>query len=190
MIANLALKKTGFEVLYNSGLTHLTELSRYVYEIANMNFRSNQPFVGTSAFAHKGGMHVHAVSRVSQSYEHISPESVGNQRRILVSELSGRSNIIAKTDKYRISQDNELMARILNRVQDLENAGYQFEAAEASFDLLVRKEAGVYQPKFERLHYRVNVETEANHEVETEATVKLRVNGTGASTSSRKGTAR
>jgi 2-isopropylmalate synthase len=177
VIANLALKKSGYEVLQNSGLTHLTELSRYVYEIANMNFRSNQPFVGTSAFAHKGGMHVHAVNRVSQSYEHIPPESVGNQRRILVSELSGRSNIIAKTDKFRISHDNELMTRILSRVQDLENAGYQFEAAEASFDLLVRKEAGVYEPRFERLHYRVNVETEAHHEVETEATVKLRVNG-------------
>jgi len=177
VIANLALKKTGYEVLRNSGLTHLTELSRYVYEIANMNFRSNQPFVGTSAFAHKGGMHVHAVNRVSQSYEHIPPESVGNQRRILVSELSGRSNIIAKTDKFRLSHDNELMTRILNRVQDLENKGYQFEAAEASFDLLVRKEAGLYVPKFERLHFRVNVETEAERETETEATVKLRVNG-------------
>jgi 2-isopropylmalate synthase len=170
VIANLALKKTGYEVLRNSGLTHLTELSRYVYEVANMNFRSNQPFVGTSAFAHKGGMHVHAVNRLAQSYEHIPPELVGNQRRILVSELSGRSNIIAKTDKFRLSHDNELMTRILNRVQDLENEGYQFEAAEASFDLLVRKEAGLYAPKFERLHYRVNVETEADHDTETEAT--------------------
>jgi 2-isopropylmalate synthase len=177
VIANLALKKTGYTVLQAGGLSRLTELSRYVYEIANMNFRSNQPFVGTSAFAHKGGMHVHAVNRISESYEHIPPESVGNQRRILVSELSGRSNIIAKTDKYRISHDNELMTRILNRVQDLENAGYQFEAAEASFDLLVRKETGVYQPKFERLHYRINVETEANQATQTEATVKLRVDG-------------
>jgi len=176
VIANLALKKTGYAVLHNSGLTHLTELSRYVYEIANMNFRSGQPFVGQSAFAHKGGMHVHAVNRLASSYEHIAPETVGNARRVLVSELSGRSNIVAKTDKYRISNDNALMTQILNRVQDLENEGYQFEAAEASFDLLVRKEAGLYVPKFERLHYRVNVESEDNCPSETEATVKLRVN--------------
>lgn len=177
VIANLALKKAGFEVLHNSGVTHLTELSRYVYEIANMNFRSGQAFVGTSAFAHKGGMHVHAVNRLSASYEHIPPETVGNARRVLVSELSGRSNIIAKTDKFRLKEDNALMARILNKVQDLENEGYQFEAAEASFDLLVRKEAGLYAPKFERLHYRVNVESESDHAVTTEATVKLKVNG-------------
>jgi 2-isopropylmalate synthase len=176
VMANLALKKN-YEVLANSGLKHLTELSRYVYEIANMNFRSGQPFVGTSAFAHKGGMHVHAVSRLAASYEHLPPESVGNERRFLVSELSGRSNIIAKTDKYRLSHDQKLMTRILNRVQDLEHDGYQFEAAEASFDLLVRKEAGLYQPAFELLKYRINVETEEERDPETEATVKLVVAG-------------
>lgn len=176
VIANLALKK-GYDVLKPGGLTHLTELSRYVYEVANMNFRNGQAFVGTSAFAHKGGMHVHAVNRLSASYEHIPPESVGNQRRVLVSELSGRSNIIAKTTKYEINHDNALMARILERVQDLENEGYQFEAAEASFDLLVRKEAGAYTEKFERLHYRVNVETMAGQAPVTEASIKVRVNG-------------
>ncbi len=175
VIANLALKKSGYTVLHDAGLSHLTELSRYVYEIANLNFRSGQPFVGTSAFAHKGGMHVHAVNRLAASYEHIPPETVGNERRVLVSELSGRSNIIAKTDKFRLKEDNALMTRILNRVQDLENEGYQFEAADASFDLLVRKEAGLYQPKFERLHYRVNVESDTGAAVRTEATVKLKV---------------
>ncbi len=175
VIGNLALKK-GHEVLKPGGLTHLTELSRYVYEIANMNFRNGQAFVGTSAFAHKGGMHVHAVNRLSASYEHIPPESVGNQRRVLVSELSGRSNIIAKTTKYQINHDNALMTRILERVQDLENVGYQFEAAEASFDLLVRKEAGAYTQKFKRLHYRVNVETMAGQGTVTEASIKLEVN--------------
>jgi 2-isopropylmalate synthase len=175
VIGNLALKK-GYEVLKPGGVSHLTELSRYVYEIANMNFRNGQAFVGTSAFAHKGGMHVHAVNRLAASYEHIPPESVGNQRRVLVSELSGRSNIIAKTTKYQINHDNALMTRILERVQDLENEGYQFEAAEASFDLLVRKEAGAYTPKFERQHYRVNVETTAGQGTITEATVKLKVN--------------
>jgi 2-isopropylmalate synthase len=120
-------------------------------------------------------MHVHAVNRLASSYEHIPPESVGNVRRVLVSELSGRSNIVAKTTKYRIESDSALMAKILDRVQDLENDGYQFEAAEASFDLLVRKVAGLHQEKFERLHYRVNVETSDRESPVTEATVKLRV---------------
>lgn len=175
VIGNLALKK-GYDVLKSGGVEHLTELSRYVYEVANMNFRNGQAFVGMSAFAHKGGMHVHAVNRLSASYEHIPPESVGNQRRVLVSELSGRSNIIAKTTKYQINHDNDLMSKILERVQDLENEGYQFEAAEASFDLLVRKEAGAYTPMFERQHYRVNVESAAGQAAITEATIKLRVN--------------
>jgi len=144
--------------------------------MANMNFRANQPFVGASAFAHKGGMHVHAVSRVAASYEHVAPESVGNARRILVSELSGRSNIVAKTTKFDLQHDQALMARILDRVQDLENEGYQFEAAEASFDLLVKRLAGPYEPKFSRLHYRVNVETPDGGVTQTEATIKLRVN--------------
>ncbi len=175
VVANLALKHEEYQVLLPGGVERLTELSRYVYEIANMNFRSNQPFVGTSAFAHKGGMHVHAVNRVARSYEHIPPEAVGNVRRVLVSELSGRSNIVAKTTKYQLQNDNELMAKILDRVQDLENEGYQFEAAEASFDLLVKKVAGSYQPKFERIHYRVNVETGDGGMPLTEATVKLKV---------------
>jgi 2-isopropylmalate synthase len=174
VMANLAIKQ-GYDVLQPGKLSRLTELSRFVYEIANLNFRSGQPFVGTSAFAHKGGMHVHAVNRLAASYEHIPPETVGNERKILVSELSGRSNIVAKTDKYHLSHNQELMSRILNRVQDLEHEGYQFEAAEASFDLLVRKEAGLYTPMFERLQYRVNVETEAHRATETEATVKLKV---------------
>ncbi|MBW3541994.1 MAG: citramalate synthase [Planctomycetes bacterium] len=174
--ANLALKK-GVEVLSADGMRHLTELSRYVYELANMNYRSNQPFVGTSAFAHKGGMHVHAVNRIAESYEHIQPEAVGNRRRVLVSELSGRSNIVAKTTRYRLDHDDELMRRILERVQDLENEGYQFEAAEASFDLLVKKVAGTYRSAFRRIHYRVNVETDQSREPVTEATVKLEVGG-------------
>lgn len=177
VVANLLLKKEGYDALQPGSLEHLAELSRYVYEIANMNFRNNQPFVGTSAFAHKGGMHVHAINRIAESYEHIKPELVGNERRILVSELSGRSNIVAKATKYKIEQDGELMTSILQRVQDLESVGYQFEAAEASFDLLIKKVAGTYEPKFKRIHHRVNVESAADTPAETEATVKLTVNG-------------
>jgi len=120
---------------------------------------------------------VHAVNRASASYEHVPPESVGNVRRVLVSELSGRSNIVAATTRLKMQQDDELMAKILMRVQDLENEGYQFEAAEASFDLLVKKVAGTYRSFFERVHYRVNVETDAVEDPVTEATVKLMVGG-------------
>jgi len=174
IIANLSLKRD-YAVLKPTSLRHLTELSRYVYEVANMNFRNGQPFVGTSAFAHKGGMHAHGVARVSASYEHIDPELVGNERRILISELSGQSNILSKTAKYAIENNKEIGIKLRDMVQDLENQGYEFEAAEASFDLLIKKALGVYRPKFERLAYRVNVETMADNALNTEATVKVRV---------------
>ena len=166
-----------YDVLQPGGIQRLTELSRYVYELANMNFRPGQPFVGSSAFAHKGGMPVHAVNRLARSYEHIPPEQVGNERRILVSELSGRSNIVAKTSKFRISEDNELMVKILNAVQDLEAEGYQFEAAEASFDLLVMKQIGVFVSSFELDHYRVHVQNQLLEPM-TEAVLKLKTGGT------------
>ncbi|HEV3416804.1 MAG TPA: alpha-isopropylmalate synthase regulatory domain-containing protein, partial [Pirellulales bacterium] len=143
------------------------------YETANMNYQANQPFVGQSAFAHKGGMHVHAVARATASYEHIDPAVVGNERRILVSELSGRSNIMALTGRHNIQDDRQLMDKILAQVVSLENAGYQFEAAEASFDLLVRRAAGTFTPHFERISYHVGVGRDERG-LQTEATVKLR----------------
>lgn len=175
VVANLGLKKKGYQVLRGAGAERLTELSRYVYEVGNMHFRVNQPFVGPSAFAHKGGMHVHAVNRVASSYEHIAPESVGNSRRVLVSELSGRSNIVALTSKANLQNDSELMERVLKQVVDMENRGYQFEVAEASFDLLVQRAARTFKPHFELLHYHVDVETTGDGTTTTEATVKLRV---------------
>ena len=175
IVANLALKKQGYEVLQADKLAHLTELSRYVYETANMHYRPGQPFVGPSAFAHKGGMHVHAIARAASSYEHIAPEKVGNERRVLVSELSGRSNIIARTTRSDLQENRELMDQILARVVELENQGYQFEAAEASFDLLVNRCAGTFKPHFERLSYHVNVETDRDGQITTEATVKLKL---------------
>lgn len=171
-VSNLVLKQE-YECLGEGGVSKLTELSRYVYELANMNFRNGQAFVGSSAFAHKGGMHVHAVNKIAHSYEHINPETVGNSRRVLVSELSGRSNIVAKTTKYNLNNDKELMAKILGKVQEMENVGYQFEAAEATFDLLIKKVAGTYTPQFKRVHYRVNVESIPTTETTTEATIKL-----------------
>lgn len=177
VVANLALKKDGYRVLGGHSLEHLTELSRYVYETANMLFRNNQPFVGQSAFAHKGGMHVSAINRVTRSYEHVNPELVGNERRILVSELSGRSNIVALTTKHNLADNRQLMDNILAQVVTLENQGYQFEAAEASFDLLVKRCAGTFQPHFQRLKYHVAVAADGDGNVVTEATVKLQVNG-------------
>lgn len=177
VIANLALKKRGYEVLTREALEHLTELSRYVYETANMLFRNGQPFVGPSAFTHKGGMHVHAVHRATASYEHISPEKVGNERRILVSELSGRSNIINKITKHDLQRDQALMDRVLTHVVSLENQGYQFEAAEASFDLLVKKCAGQFSSHFRRIKYHVAVGSNDTGQLITEATIKLEVAG-------------
>jgi 2-isopropylmalate synthase len=188
VIANLALKY-GFDVLKPASLARLTETSRYVYELANMNFRAGQPFVGQSAFAHKGGMHTHAVAKDPATYEHITPEAVGNERRVLVSELSGHSTILTKTAKYQINHDKGLLSKILTAVQDLENQGYEFEAAEASFDLLVRKTAKLhkpwevektlklYRPWFERISYRVNIEARENGTPVTEATVRIKVDG-------------
>jgi 2-isopropylmalate synthase len=120
-------------------------------------------------------MHTHAVGKLARSYEHVDPEAVGNSRRILVSELSGQSTILAKTAKYRIAHDRAAMAKILNAVQDLENAGYEFEAAEGSFDLLVRKCLGTYTPYFELASYRVSIESDQRPTALTEATVKVRV---------------
>jgi 2-isopropylmalate synthase len=140
-----------------------------------MHLRPSQPFVGQSAFAHKGGMHVHAIARDTATYEHVKPESVGNTRRVLVSELSGRSNILAMMTKHDLATDRELADRILEQVVELENRGYQFEAAQGSFDLLVKRCAGTFAPHFERLGYHVSVETDRNGQVTTEATIKLRV---------------
>jgi 2-isopropylmalate synthase len=175
LVANLAVKKKDYEVLKSGGIAHLTELSRFMYEMVNMNFRPHQPFVGKSAFAHKGGMHVSGIARNTASYEHIDPESVGNERRVLVSELSGRSNIEALTARHNIPPDPKLLEQILAKVVAMEGAGYQFEAADASFDLLVRKCSGTFRPHFDLLSYHVNVENDSENQIRTEATIKIRV---------------
>jgi 2-isopropylmalate synthase len=177
LIANLQLKYN-LECLRPGSLKHLTEVSRYVYEIANLNTVPGQPYVGSSSFAHKGGMHVHAVQKDATHYEHVSPETVGNTRKILISELSGASNISAKIGhKFDIEKDKAVLRQLLEKVQDLENAGYQFEAAEASFELLVRKEVGRYRKFFDLGHYRVTVYKPNGEEPISEATVKLHVEG-------------
>jgi 2-isopropylmalate synthase len=177
VIANLALKKEGYRVLGGSGLQHLTELSRFVYETANLQWRGGQAFVGQSAFAHKGGMHVHAINKAASTYEHIDPSLVGNERRILVSELSGRSNIVAMATRHSIEDDRALQDKILAEVVRLENQGFQFENAGGSFDLLVKRLVGSFTPHFTPIKYRV-VAGETSFEakdVYAEAILKIRV---------------
>jgi 2-isopropylmalate synthase len=177
LVANLQLKY-GLDCLRPGTLAKLTETSGYVYEIANLNRPNGQPFVGASAFAHKGGMHVHAIQKDATTYEHVPPEAVGNTRKVLVSELSGASNILVKAGKkFDLEKDKATLRKVLEKVQNLENAGYQFEAAEASFELLVRKEIGRYHKFFELDHYRVVVLKTDSAEPVSEASVKILVNG-------------
>jgi 2-isopropylmalate synthase len=178
IMPNLALKM-GYDVLPTpESLKKLTETSRYSYEVANLNPRENQPFVGMSAFAHKGGMHVHAILKDTASYEHISPETVGNSRKILVSELSGASNVKAKSVLMQQLEDKNLVRKILTQVQDLENEGYQFETADASFHLLVLKALGRYRKLFDLVNYRIAIYRKDGDHLATEAIVKLNINGT------------
>lgn len=178
--ANLALKKQGYSVLGDKALQHLTELSRYVYETANLQWRNGQPFVGQSAFAHKGGMHVHAINKAAKTYEHIDPALVGNERRILVSELSGRSNILAVATKHNIADDKALADKILAEVVRLENQGYQFENAGASFDLLIKRVAENFTPHFKPIKYRIVAgdRDSAHKTVFAEAIIKLKIGDT------------
>jgi 2-isopropylmalate synthase len=175
LIANLQLKYQ-MDCLQPGTLKHLTEVSRYVYETANYNLVSGQPYVGTSAFAHKGGMHVHAVQKDVSTYEHVSPETIGNTRKILISELSGVSNIATKAGKkFNLENDKETLRRVLQKVQDLENAGYQFEVAEASFELLLRKEINQHREFFALEHFRVISLRNGTSDGIAEATIKVRV---------------
>jgi 2-isopropylmalate synthase len=175
--ANLALKY-GKQVLRPGALQRLTELSRFVYEATGTTPVPNQPYVSEGAFAHKGGMHVHAVQRIAHSYEHVEPASVGNQRHILVSELSGASNIAAELgEKFGIADDKQTQRKVLGRVQDLENEGYQFEHARASYELLVYEALGKRPAMWDLDHYRCIISRHDASQAGTEATVKLMVNG-------------
>jgi 2-isopropylmalate synthase len=175
VIPNLELKG-GKTCIGKKNLRHLTETSRYVYELATLPLVNSQPFVGRSAFAHKGGIHVSAVARNSKTYEHVEPEMVGNERRILVSELSGRSNILA-CSKVDLSDKPEKMKEVLAKVMELEKDGYAFENAEASFHLLISRIVGGYVPAFELKSFRVMSEYHPAGERVSEATVKVAVDG-------------
>ncbi len=158
-------------------LRELTDLSRFLYETANIVPRDNDPYVGVSAFAHKGGIHVNAVEKNSKTYEHVDPETVGNDRRVLISELAGRSVLGMKAEKYGIDRDSDTMQKLLQRLKDLEWDGYEFEAAEGSFDILVKKIVGEHREFFDLEGFRVIVEKREQGQVISEATIKVSVDG-------------
>jgi 2-isopropylmalate synthase len=166
--------KMGYRCLKEDSLVHLTEVSRFVSEVANMVPSSSQPFVGLSAFAHKGGVHVDAVGKNPLTYEHIDPVLVGNERRILLSELSGKSTILQKTKNFNLDSNPGVINGLLENIAKLENEGYQFESAEGSFDIMVRKALGKYVKLFSVEGFRVIVEKKGERVV-SEATVKIRV---------------
>lgn len=170
--------KTGRAVVSEAELAHLRELSLFIDDVANQNSNPRAPFVGEYAFAHKGGMHVNAVNKVASSYEHIPPQSVGNRQHVLVGELSGRTNVFMKARDLGLALDEKApeTREILETIKGLEAEGYQFESADASFELLVRKALQHHTPFFQTLEYRVSVRhsVERGYEI-SEATVKLRV---------------
>ena len=184
VVANLQIK-LGHTCVSAEQLARLTDVSRYVYEAANLPLRDSQPYVGRSAFAHKGGLHVDAVMKNPRSYEHQTPQVVGNQRRILVSELSGGATIVSKLDDFGVPHDKAIRSKILERVQELEHEGYQFEMAEASFVLLVKRVLGEYEPFFDLRGFRTIVEKRGHDgEPVTEATIKVGVGDTEELTAS------
>ncbi len=178
VIPNLQLK-LGYRCLSGQKLSSLTSLSHFVSELANVHHPFNLPFVGRSAFAHKGGIHVSAVMRDRRTYEHIEPESVGNKQRVLVSDLSGRSNVVYKADELKIElkSHQDKILPIVDRLKALENEGFQFEAAEGSFELLIKKMTGEWQNFFELEGFRVLVEKDKSGKPRSEASVRVEVNG-------------
>ncbi len=176
IIPNLEIKM-GHTVLRTEGLEHLSSTSRFISQIANLPHRKDLPFVGKSAFAHKGGIHVSAVIRDAATYEHIDPEKVGNARRVLVSELSGKSNLLYKVDEmnWDMPKDAETLKPALNRIKKLENQGYEFEAAEASVRVLMETALNGEREFFTIDNFRVVTDMHRTGEVTSEATVKIRV---------------
>lgn len=174
VIANLELK-LGHTTIGPEKLKNLTAVCRYIAELANLPLAGNTPYVGHSAFAHKGGVHVSAVLREAATYEHIKPETVGNQQRVLLSDLSGRSNILYKLEQHRLGQLSEETRReLLERIKHMEYQGYELEAAEGTFELLVREalQPGIHF--FDVISYEVKTKMTAGRPSQTSATVVLK----------------
>ncbi len=177
VLANLELKmKT--EVLGSDRIRQLRNVSNFVSETANLLPNKRQPYVGDAAFAHKGGVHIHAVQKNAQTYEHVAPELVGNRQRVLISDNAGRSGVVRKVENlgFSLSKEHPHLQELLAQLKGLERDGYQYEGAEGSFELLVREAMGTHRPFFELLGLRVIVEKRhADKGLSTEATVKVKV---------------
>ena len=179
IIPNLKIKM-GLDCVSNGQLEKLKDVSAFVDELANKAHWNQQPFVGKSAFAHKGGIHVSAVRKNPETYEHIKPEVVGNSQRILISDLSGKSNVLHKAKEFGIDVEagEPKIQKILETLKESENLGFQYEGAEASFELLMRDALGEKEVFFDFISFRVIVEKQQeDKESVSEATVKLKVNG-------------
>ncbi|MGI5911687.1 MAG: citramalate synthase [Syntrophomonadaceae bacterium] len=176
VIPNLELKM-GLSCLPAGNLKRLSEVSHYIGEIANMPHYNNQPFVGHGAFAHKGGIHVSALLKDSLTYEHINPEEVGNHRRVLVSELSGLSNLLYKAKELNIdvnTYDAETR-KLIKQIKELENQGFQFEGADASLELFLRKAFGQYEEFFQLKNLKIILEKNESYNTSAEAMIKVQI---------------
>jgi 2-isopropylmalate synthase len=172
IIANLQLK-LGIECLTDEQLASLHSRSHLLDELLNLPPNPDRPYVGRNAFAHKGGMHVAGVSADPATFEHIDPSLVGNDRAVLVSELAGKGTILSRAAASGLELDEATAARVVDRIKELEHLGYQFEAADGSLELLLRRESGRHEPLFVLESWRCIVEKRADGRVETEATIKL-----------------
>lgn len=176
IIPNLQLKMR--RPALGERLTHLKEVSGFVTEIANLMPNKHQPYVGDSAFAHKGGVHIHAVMKNPATYEHVIPEQVGNRQRVLVSDYAGRSGLLEKAEAYgiKLTKDHHQLGELVETLKQRESHGFQFEGAEGSFELLLRKAMGTHQPSFQLLGFRVIVEKkQEDGKPLSEATVMVKV---------------
>jgi 2-isopropylmalate synthase len=176
IIPNLQLK-LGHDCVTDEQLAVLTPTAHFLDELLNFTPDPDQPYVGRNAFAHKGGMHVAGVEADPATFEHIDPAVIGNRRDLLISELSGKGTVHARARDAGLSLSDDAAARVSERVKELEHRGYHFEAAHGSFELLLRKETGAYQPLFTLESWRAIVEKRADGRVETEATIKIWVDG-------------
>ncbi len=176
VIANLQLKM-GLRCMTEESLGRLTELSRYVSEVANMTPFNGRPFVGTSAFAHKGGIHVNAIMKTPKAYEHTEPEAVGNERRVLISDLCGKSSVEYKAREMdvELGGNGYDSKKIAKEIKTLEHEGFQFDAAEGSLELLLKKLTGQFKPLFNLVSFRVAVEKEKDLPCRAYATIKISV---------------
>jgi 2-isopropylmalate synthase len=169
--------KMGFEVVTAEQLAGLTTTAHYLDEICNLSSDPDRPYVGRNAFAHKAGMHAAGVAADASTFEHLDPATVGNERDIVASELAGKATIRAQAEHAGIELDDEAATRAMKSLKEREHHGYHYEAAPASFELLLRREAGTYKPLFKLESFRVVTEKRADGEIETEATIKVEVDG-------------